>query len=397
MAPSGEHGYRAEEAVREIAAVLGLPDLVYVAELSRHRVSGAREVGDGLLIANGRGAIVQVKARAGDEERDKAQRWVRKHVARAIRQGRGSANTIELARDRGEPLVVTPVRCLALDDEVRERFVVSLDELDVRQWLQIVVIDAPAADGLELELPDGVFIISLGDWHEVHLAIRSVTGLLEYVERVIEANLHVPLGEEQARYRAVVEADAEYSKASGRDTSRPWFSLDNLASPMGAQLYRELVERVWPLDAPMPAVEPEDYRAVVELLDAVPPGVHVELGEWILRKRYELSQGAGRSSGLFVTAGLPPIVYLCADHESFPAPEDFTAELGVLTAVRAEQFAEQTGGQRTALGIGHRVDPGGVDHLYVLVRGLADVPDELRAEVEERLSVARFDTAVDPA
>lgn len=34
MAPSGEHGYRAGEAVREIVAVGGLPDLVYVAELS---------------------------------------------------------------------------------------------------------------------------------------------------------------------------------------------------------------------------------------------------------------------------------------------------------------------------------------------------------------------------
>jgi hypothetical protein len=139
MAASEGHGDRAEEAVREVAAVLGLPDLVYLAELSQHRSSGTREVGDGLLIANGRGAIIQVKARAGDggpDDQDKAQRWIRKHLNRAIRQGRGSANTIELARERGEPIILTPVRCLKLDAEVRERFAVALDALDVQRWLQ---------------------------------------------------------------------------------------------------------------------------------------------------------------------------------------------------------------------------------------------------------------------
>jgi hypothetical protein len=222
-----------------------------------------------------------------------------------------------------------------------------------------------------------------------------VTGLLEYVERVVDAGLQVSLGAEEARYHAVVEADADYSAASGRGTSRPWFTLDNLANPLGAQLYRELVERVWPLDAPMPAVAPEEYRAVVELLDAVPPGAHVELGEWVLRKRRELSQRGGRSSGVFRTAGLPPIVHLCADHHTLPTKEDFTAELGLLTAVRAEQFAEQTGGDRTALGIGHRVDPDGIDQIYVLVRGLEDVPAELRGDVEERFGVPQFASAGD--
>lgn len=386
--PDAEHGYRAEEQARRIAAALGLPDFVYVAELSKHRTSGTREVGDALLIANGHGAIVQVKSRTpGGGVRGKAANWARKHLQKAIRQGRGTANTIQLAQRRSEPVTVSPVRCMSLDLAIRDRFSVPLEELEVQRWLQIVIIDAPDAEGEKLEVPDDVFVISLVDWQELHRAIRSVTGILEYVSRVIDSDLDVPLGDERARFQAVVDADTEHSDASQPTTSRPWFSLDSLSDPLGAQLYRELVERVWPADAEMPSVEPEDYRKVIELLDAIPPSMHVELGHWILGKRAALARQGGRQSGVISAVDLPPIVYMCADHNAFGDVVDFDAELGLLTAVRAEEYQEQTGSVRSALGVGHRVDPEGIDYRYIMVRDLHEVSPEARAEIEHRFGV----------
>lgn len=63
MTADNQHGIDAEEAARGAAAVLGLPDFVFtVTPLEKSRAS--REVGDALLIANGQGAVVQVKAAA---------------------------------------------------------------------------------------------------------------------------------------------------------------------------------------------------------------------------------------------------------------------------------------------------------------------------------------------
>lgn len=390
MDSDGRHGHKAEEQARQVAAVLGLPDFVYVAELSLHRGSGSREVGDALLIANGRGAIVQVKSRAPDGRPDKAAEWVRKHLARAVRQGKGSARTIEMAHDRDEPVTVHPVRCSSLAPEIRDRFSVPLDQLAIGRWFHIVILEVPHAQGLEIEVPDDVFVVTLKDWRELHRAIRSVTGILEYASRIIDSDVNVPLGAERVRFQALVAADAEHSHAARRSTSRPWFTLDNLMDPMGAQLYRELVERVWPMDAEMPAVEPEEYRTVVELLDAVPPSIHVEVGRWILGKRRKLAQEGGSRSGGLAASDLPPIVYMCADEDAFPDVRDFDAELGLLTAVRAEQYADQTGAHRSALGIGQRVDPEGIDYRYVLVQNLNDVPVDLRANIEKRYGTGRF-------
>ena len=77
MTAKNQHGLDAEEATRGAAAVLGLTDFVFiVARLEKGPAS--REIGDALLAANGRGAIVQVKARhpgAGDDGAN----WLSKH------------------------------------------------------------------------------------------------------------------------------------------------------------------------------------------------------------------------------------------------------------------------------------------------------------------------------
>lgn len=61
-APTLSHGDAVEDRARYIAARLGLADFVYRAELV-NRGAGTREPGDAILYANGRGAVIQVKAR----------------------------------------------------------------------------------------------------------------------------------------------------------------------------------------------------------------------------------------------------------------------------------------------------------------------------------------------
>ena len=55
-------GDAAERRARHAAATLGVADFVYTQPVV-HTGSGVREVGDGLLVCSGRGAIIQVKAR----------------------------------------------------------------------------------------------------------------------------------------------------------------------------------------------------------------------------------------------------------------------------------------------------------------------------------------------
>jgi hypothetical protein len=78
-------------------------------------------------------------------------------------------------------------------------------------------------------------------------AIRSVTGLLIYVERAIGAgpNACPALGFEVARFEAMVQADEDFAAAGG-ERSRAWLTTESLKDPTGVRLYRELLERIWP-------------------------------------------------------------------------------------------------------------------------------------------------------
>jgi hypothetical protein len=111
-----ERGEAAEEAVHDSAAIWGLPDFIY-----RGRVvavgSGAREVGDNLIVVGDVGVVVQVKSRAapsGDVERER--RWIEKNVQTALDQARGSIRRlqlgpIELTNARGRTSRSTGARC----------------------------------------------------------------------------------------------------------------------------------------------------------------------------------------------------------------------------------------------------------------------------------------------
>ena len=129
-----------EEDVRQIAARLGVADFVFTVPLVEEG-SRAREVGDALLIANGRGAVIQVKSR-DPEATGNAENWIKKHAERAARQGSGSVAEIVRRQEAGAPLVAFPVRATDLPPAQRAATGLALDQ-DAREWPTIVVIDTP--------------------------------------------------------------------------------------------------------------------------------------------------------------------------------------------------------------------------------------------------------------
>lgn len=371
--------------MRTIAARLGVADFVYAPGQAR-KASGTREVGDGLVIAGGRGAILQVKSRLREagisDSPDSARRWITKEAERAYNQGRGTKRAISAARQGGEPLVVYPVRTLNLTDDVRDHFKLRLDK-DPSDWPILIVLDHPKADGIELPPKPDAFYITLGDWHELNRAVRSIGGLLGYVQRALASaiQLNTPLGLELERFRVFVAADAD---APGSPTrTRPWLTFDALSDPVGADLYRALVEYVWPQNSALPKVTGESYRTIVEFLDSVPPGGQAEIGRWVLKKRNELIQTGRRSSGAWFTEK-KLFVYLCNSADNQPNLDQFLAELAALCTLRNTELMEQTGEFIPTLGIGVRTDQDGVDYRYFFMGESLSLPAELRRSLEWR-------------
>lgn len=178
----------------------------------------------------------------------------------------------------------------------------------------------------------------------------------------------------------LVEADAQLAGGG----THGWFNLDALNDPPGAQLYRELLERVWPLGDPPPEVGVAEYRALVEYLDAVPPGVQVEIGRKMLELRQRLARtGKWQSSSVFVDKERL-LVLACDDLANQGELLAFDAELALLAAVRAHETAEQVDRVVPVLAVGHLVDPTGIDYRYLFQDPPVDVSADLRAGIEVR-------------
>lgn len=373
MDPS-EHGRQVEEQVRQIAGVLGLPDFVFTVPPFR-KGNAVREVGDALLVANGKGAIVQVKARRPDAEDDGA-RWLAKNGKKAVNQAKGTRRTIDEQARSGEPLTAIPVRVATLGVELQQEARLVLYH-DVRAWPLVIVIDHPGVVGQEP--PDReAFWITLDDWHNLMLGLRSVTSLLEYVRRVMAAvpALQVPLGAEEERFMAMVGADANV----GGD--RGWLTVEAHKDPIAAQLYRELVERVWPAEDELPAVPMSDYRRVVDFLDAVPPGLVPEVGRWIFAKRHEQTE-RGSSSGTLIIDQVHALVYVARTWREERDELLLTAAAISLAIVRSAEISAQLGHFVPALAVGQLVRAdGAVTYRYVAMQ------EHIEASVKERALVA---------
>ena len=374
----GAYGRAVEEEVRQIAAQLGVADFVYtVPQLAKGQ--GSREIADVLLISNDRGAVLQVKTREPGSRSESGAAWIASKGGgeKAYRQGSGTRRQIDLLQKDRIPATAFPVRTADWSDDDRLAAGLVLD-MDVSSWPTILIVAHPDIGGVEPTRTDA-FWITTEDWLWLNRALRSVTGLLVYVERILksEGEARLPLGYESERFRRVVDADAAFA-AQGGERSQPWLTADALNDPIGAQLYRELLERIWPPGVSNPLTVPiEEMRRVLEFLDGVPPGMQATVGRWILRKRSELSQRPWASwAVMFNNDRL--FVFGCSKTDGYDDLERFNADLGTLAWVRADEVHRQGGTISSVLAVGHLVDDSFIDYRYIYAEPPPDVPDDLR-------------------
>jgi hypothetical protein len=377
----GAYGRAVEEEVRQIAARLGVADFVYTVPLLA-KGRGSREISDVLLISNGRGAVLQVKTRDPGSRSEDGAAWLASSGGgeRAYRQGSGTRRQIGLQQKAGTSVTAFPVRSANWSDDDRQAAGLLLDS-DVSSWPTIVIVDHPDIEGVVPTRTDA-FWITAEDWLWLNRALRSVTGFLIYVERILESDVEarLPLGHEGERFRRVVEADAAFA-AQGGQWSQPYLTADALNDPIGAQLYRELLERIWPPDASRPLKVPiEDIRRVLEFLDGVPPGMQVTVGRWILRKRSALSGGPWASGAVMFNRDRL-LVFGCSKANLYDDIEQFDADLGTLAWVRADEVHRQGGTISSVLAVGHLVADGFIDYRYIYTEPPPEVPEDLRRHV----------------
>jgi hypothetical protein len=200
--PNGSRGAEAEERAREIAALLGVPDFIYLPLLER-RGATQREISDGMLICGEDGLIMQVKARAAPEQDTpaRAERWVQKNAEAARRQAEGTRRRLS----QSPAVTFTSLRGYT-------RTLAAVDG-----WSAVVVIDHPLApDSIQMPQRADTLWITIADWRELHDHLRSTATVIAHVKRALESGLHPFLGCEVDRYLALARADAAAGRARGR-------------------------------------------------------------------------------------------------------------------------------------------------------------------------------------
>lgn len=269
-----ERGEAAEEAVHDAAANWGLPDFIY-----RGRVvavgSGAREIGDNLVVVGDVGVVVQVKSRlAPTDDAERERRWLGKNVQTGLDQARGSIRRLKLG-----PVELTNARGRTIE----------VDGSKLR-WLSVVVVDHPSpppdARTPPFDAAAPAIVMLRRDWDFLFEQLKSTHAVVQYLERVVAHP--VALGEEPARYYQLAMADhqAEPSgldpalAAGGRTVSAPLLPL--VASPDDWRphlLVRSILEDI--AITPEPNVDERDRLAVLAELDRLPVNHRAEIGRFL--------------------------------------------------------------------------------------------------------------------
>lgn len=377
LPPRQSRGAGSEERARVIAGVLGVPDFVYT-PLVEQKGATEREVSDGLLICGDHGLIMQVKAREAPE-RDtavSAERWIRKNAEAARRQADGTRRRLALPQTVTFTSLRGHTRTLAA----------------VEGWPAVVIIDhrlAPA--GIRLPQSPNTLWITIADWQELHAQLCSTAAVISYVNRALGCGLHPALGAEQDRYLALAGADQD---AYGGPSSVPMLPIDALdeQDTLYAALVGDLIEQVWPQDGPIPWREPDDYRAIVERLDRIPPAMRTTLGRKLIATlRAAIETDDRRSFLLYDTSQEARLLFVCDVLQDGEPDDRLMAEIALLASVRQRQALESgadPNGVTLAVGILH--SERGRQYSFAFVGSPPpDVPDELRAQIERDYGILR--------
>jgi hypothetical protein len=393
MKQPAHYGMEREKQIRNIAARLGVADFVYTARPIR-KGNATREVsGDGLLVVRDHGAVLQVKARdpskATSDSQTRATSWVRKNSAKALSQGRGTKRELARLQCVGSPLMLSPVRAASLPEDLRGKYDFDL-KVKPDNWPIIVVLDHPGCTGIDLGFQPDVLWLTFDDWHELHRRLRSTAALLVYVQRTLRAGLHVPLGHEDNRYGTLSAADE--ASASDAPGSLAFLAPLEGHDELGANLFHDVINKVWPDDGPIPWRSADEYRAIVEFLDSIPPRVQAIVGRWFLKKRADLAKGQSRATGLVRLDNQDRLVYGCSALTNWPSADEWTAEFSALTSLRHTQALESGAPRDTVtLGVGALVEARegihGVSYFFLMLKGHEGelpLPPDLRMNFEWR-------------
>jgi hypothetical protein len=135
---------------------------------------------------------------------------------------------------------------------------------------------------------------------------------------------------------------------------------------------------------PVPQVQVEDYRPVLDYLDDVPAVVQAYVGRWILG-RHEQLNSTGKFTSETVLLVNRPLIYMCDN------TQNWLDKLLGLTALRASEWRTQMNGKQPVLGIGVRTM--GLDREYscVLV-SRAQMPPDLSRILQWKFGKANFRT-----
>lgn len=270
-------GTAAEVAAEDAAAVWGLPDFVFRA--GRARVgAGSRELGDRLLPAGERAAVVQVKSRAaftGDENEER--HWLEMHAAKAVRQADGT-----IRRVKGSSVRMVSAR--GRDIEI---------DADGPEWMSVAVLDHPAPpDDFAIPLAaarNPSVVLTRRDWEFLFRQLKSTTAVLGYLRRV--AGEEHPLGAEAQRYFNLALADAATPpgeldvriSTKGVRHSGPLLPIEEAA---GTADFREhlLIRSILEDIATTPASQVDELQRLMTLsqLDQLTPDDRVMIGRYLI-------------------------------------------------------------------------------------------------------------------
>jgi len=369
--PSHPRGAVVEEHARQIAGLLGVPDFVYEPVLEP-KGTGQREVSDGMIICGDDGLIMQVKSRdsSAADTPERAEQWIRKHAQTARTQADGTRRRLAQRRE----ITFTSLRGY-------ERILGGSCG-----WPAVVIIDHDAIPpGLQLLRSTNTLWITLADWRELHAHLRSAAAVISYVSRALECGLQPALGDEVSRYRALAQADAA---APGGPASVPMLPLRVLEGPEArhAEVIEGLIEKVWPQDGPISWLEPDEYRAIVERLDRIPPAQRAKLGAKLIATLADaVAAGARRSFLLYDTSQDARLAFVCDILRDAEREEQLMAEIALLASVRQHQALEGGAGESSVtLGVGIlHGGRRGLQYSFALVgTPPVEIDVELRRQIE---------------
>lgn len=371
-------GALAEDYARRLTGHMGVPDFVYVPTMVA-RGSGSREVSDGLLVAGDRACILQVKSRSRDaasaETQSRAKQWVKKHAA--IAHGQGVGTRSHLVRTQTE---FTSLRGYQRQLQLPESTPI------------VVILDHPKDPEVHLDDHDNTVFISLRDWEGLHFMIRSSSGIIDYVGRVLQAGLSVPLGRESDRCRILAEADIQWAGES--PTALPQLPPRPLTDEEGFQaaFFDELIDRV--SESSSLGWDANDYLNIVEHLDQTPTLARVQTGKKMISTFKAMVEAKARRSFLTAdvdgTSRLAVLYDYTEDDVDDQRLKGFMARIAAYSMLRHEQGVEagyEADGSTLAIGILHHPKKGRASAFAFCKGSLKPLPDEMRRELESEFGI----------